>query len=335
MVRMGLIGAGTMGGMYARAFTQCRSSELAAICDLDERRARSLARRCKVPGVYTDYAKMLRSEELDAVTVATPDFHHRKPAVACLKAGKDVLCEKPLATTMRDCAAIRDAVSSSGRKLMVNFGNRHKTKLYAIKERLNAGELGRIENVFIRLREPLHKTRTLAWLQKTTPTFFLLSHCTDTVMYLLGDAPCEVYAKAAYGVLRSQGTNTPDSVVAMLHFKDGATATMDANWIMPRGFAPQIDFAIELIGQKGAIYSKLRSDDLMLYTKRARALDYNLGAVDPLGVVRGWWYESVYYFVECIEGGVEPTPGAEDGLQVTRVLLAIEESARKGTVVKL
>lgn len=335
MVKMGLIGAGTMGKMYARAFSQCRASELVAICDLDERKAKSLARRFSVSGAYADCGKMLRSEDLDAVTVATPDFSHRKPVVACLRAGKDVLCEKPLATTLSDCAAMRDAVHKSERKFMVNFGNRHKTKIYAIKERLDAGELGTIENVFIQLREPIYKTRTLEWIEKTTPTFFLLSHCTDTVMYLIGGAPREVYAKAAYGVLAGQGVSTPDSVVAMLHFEEGVTVTMDANWIMPRGFAPQIDFSIELIGQKGAIYCKLRSDDLVLYTKQARALDYNLGAADLLGVVHGWWYDSVYYFVECIERDVQPTPGAEEGLEVTRVLLAIEESARTGKVVKL
>lgn len=335
MVRMGLIGAGTMGRMYAHAFTQCRSSELVAVCDIDERKARSLARRHGVRGVYADYDSMLAAEDLDAVTVATPDFYHRGPAIACLRAGKHVLCEKPLATTLRDCGAIRDAVQKYGRKLMVNFGNRHKTKLYTIKERLDAGELGEIVNVFIQLREPLRKTRTLEWVAKTTPTFFLLSHCTDTVMYLIGGRPCEVYAKASYGVLRSRGIDTSDAVVAMLHFDNGAVVTMDANWIMPEGFTPQIDFTVELIGQKGAVYCKLRSDDLRLYARRAQSLDYSRGSADPLGVVHGWWYNSVYYFVECIERDVEPAPNAEDGLEVTRVLLAIERSARTGKAVKL
>ena len=86
MIRMGLIGAGTMGKSYARAFGQCRSAELIAICDLDLRKARSLGRRSGVRSLYADYNEMLRSEELDAVTVATPDFHHHKPAIACLRA---------------------------------------------------------------------------------------------------------------------------------------------------------------------------------------------------------------------------------------------------------
>jgi predicted dehydrogenase len=329
---MGLIGAGTMGGMYARAYSQDPRVEFAAVCDLQIRRARALARKSGAEAVYADCAVMLKECELDAVTVATPDAAHRKPVVACLRAGKDVLCEKPLATTMRDCEAICAAVEKSGRHLMVNYGNRHKTQVYALKEQLDAGKLGCVENAFIRLREPLWKTKNLAWLDKTTPTWFLLSHCTDTLLYLLPESPVEVFARATRGVLAAAGHDTPDAVVAVLGFADGATAVMDANWVMPRGFAPEIGFRLELIGEKGVVYADLRSNDMMLYTKSARAVDYDLGAADPLGNVTGWWYRSVGYFIDCLERGVAPRPTAEDGKQVSRILLAIEKSARTGKV---
>jgi len=335
MIRMALIGAGTMGRMYAAAFTQCNSAELVAICDLDLKKARSLGRAFGVRKLYEDYAQMLRSEELDAVTVATPDRHHRKPAIACLRAGKHVLCEKPLATTMRDCQAISDAVHKYGRKFMVNFGNRHKMQTYAMKRRLDAGELGPIENAFIQLREPIHKTRTLAWVADTTPTFFLLSHCTDTVLYLVGGQVREVYARANYGLLKARGLDTPDCQVAMLGLDNGATVVMDANWIMPDGFARGIDFSLELIGQKGTIYTAMRSHDMEVSIKKAEAPDYDSSGLDPLGLKHSWWINSVNYFIECLERDVEPRPTVEEGMEVTRVLLAIEESCRTGKVVKL
>jgi predicted dehydrogenase len=335
MVRMWLIGAGTMGSMYAEAFTQCKAAELVAVCDLDLGKARSLGRRWGIRKLYKDYGDMLRSEDLSAVTVATPDRHHRGPAVASLEAGKDVLCEKPLATTMRDCAAIGNAVRRSGRKLMVNYGNRHKMQTYAMKERLESGELGRIQNVFIHLREPIQKTGTLAWAGETTPAFFLMSHCTDTVLYLIGGKVEEVYARANYGVLRSRGTNTPDSQVAMLGLDNGATVVVDANWIMPAGFARGIDFSVELVGEKGALYAVMRSHDMELSAREAECPDYDGGAVDPLGVKHSWWLNSVSYFIECLERGVEPHPTVEEGMEVTRVLLAIERSCRTGRAVKL
>jgi predicted dehydrogenase len=335
MVRMALIGAGTMGRMYAGAFTQSRSAELVSICDLDRKKARALGRRFDVRALYEDYAEMLRAEELDAVTVATPDRYHRKPAVDCLRAGKHVLCEKPLATTVRDCEAMCRAVEKYGRKFMVNFGNRHKMQTYTMKRRLDAGELGAIENVFIQLREPIHKTKTLAWAGDTTPAFFLLSHCTDTVLYLIGGQVREVYARANYGVLKARGMNTPDCQVAMLGMDSGATVVMDANWIMPDGFARGIDFTLELIGQKGTIYTAMRSHDMEVSIKKAEAPDYDSRGIDPLGVKHSWWINSVNYFIECIERDVEPRPTVEEGMAVTRVLLAIEESCRTGEVVKL
>jgi len=335
MVRMGLIGAGTMGNMYANAFTQCKGSELVAICDLDLGKARSLGGRYGVSKFYKDYGEMLAAEELDAVTVATPDFHHRGPAVACLRAGKHVLCEKPLATTMRDCAAIRNAVHRAGRKFMVNYGNRHKMQTYAMKARLDRGELGRIENVFVQLREPIHKTGTLAWAGETTPAFFLLSHCTDTVLYLIGGKVKEVYARANYGLLKSRGLNTPDCQVAMLGMDSGATVVMDANWIMPEGFARGIDFTMELIGEKGSIYAAMRSHDMEVFGEKAECPDYDGSGVDPLGVKHSWWLGSVYYFIECLERDVGPHPDVEEGMEVTRVLLAIEQSCRTGRIVRL
>jgi len=347
MVKMGLIGAGTMGAYYALAFRQCKASRLVAVCDLDQKKAKALARKfgesasCGAsaaygaPAAYGDYEKMLRNEELDAVTVATPDFAHRAPVLACLAAGKHVLCEKPLATTIRDCEAIGRAVRRSGLKLMVNFGNRHRPNVRLIKSRVAAGNLGRIENVFIRLREQLKKTRTLAWAARTTPTFFLLSHCTDTVRWIIGGMPERVYATATYGALRAEGIDVPDAVVAVLTFDNGAVVTMDANWAMPDGFEPSIDFGMEVIGDKGAVYADLYPRDLMEYTRRTKGLDHSLGAVDPMGRQLGWWLNSVYYFVECVERGVEPEPDAEDGLNVTRTLLAIEKSVKTGRVVKV
>jgi len=154
-------------------------------------------------------------------------------------------------------------------------------------------------------------------------------------MHLIGGMPRQVYAKASYGVLTSRGIETSDAVVAVLGFDGGATVTMDANWIMPDGFAPEIDFAIEIVGRDGALYSKLRSDDMMAYTQGARSVDYDFASPDPLGHTSGWWFDSVYYFIECLERGVEPQPDAEQATRVTQVLLAIEESARTGRVVEL
>jgi predicted dehydrogenase len=121
----------------------------------------------------------------------------------------------------------------------------------------------------------------------------------------------------------------------MLGLDNGATVVMDANWIMPDGFARGIDFSLELIGEKGSIYAAMRSHDMEVCTGKAECPDYDGGAVDPLAIKHSWWLNSVYYFVECLERGVDPRPTVDEGMEVTHVLLAIERSCRTGKVVKL
>lgn len=324
-----------MGNLYCKAFTQCKTADLVAVCDLDPKRASRLARAHGVKKSYSDCGEMLAREELDAVTVATPDFCHRAPVIACLQAGKDVLCEKPLATTMEDCRAIAAAVRRSRRKLMVNYGNRHRANVRAIRDHVQSGRIGKVQNVFIHLREQLGKTRTLAWAARTTPTFFLLSHCTDTVRWIVGGMATEAHARASYGALRKRGLDTPDTVAAMLTFDNGAVVTMDASWTMPDGFAPSIDFRLEVLGEKGALYADLYPRDLMAYDTGTHGLDHSMGPADPFGRTLGWWLNSCGYFVECIERDVAPEPTVDDGLKVTQILLAIEKACRTGGVVRV
>ena len=86
--------------------TICRNRRLVAVCDLNEGRAREVAERYGVPNVYTDYRDLLARDDIAAVSIATPDFAHRDLAVAAAQAGKHILVEKPLATTVEDAAAI-------------------------------------------------------------------------------------------------------------------------------------------------------------------------------------------------------------------------------------
>ena len=87
-VRFGLIGTGTWGNVHAETYSTYHRASLAAVCDLDESRARNAADRWVARKVYTDYREMLRDPDIDAVAVATPDFAHREPIVAAARAGK-------------------------------------------------------------------------------------------------------------------------------------------------------------------------------------------------------------------------------------------------------
>jgi len=197
-LRVGIVGAGVMGSAYAKALGEYERAELAAVCDLDGVRARELAEPCGA-GSFDSVDGMLGGADIEAVVVATPDFAHRDPVVSSLDGGRGVLCEKPLATTEADCGAIAEAVARSGRPFMVNYGNRHRSAAIKMKEALEQGRIGSPEYVYVRLNERLAKTLTIPWLERTSPLWFLMSHCVDLVCWLLDDEFESVFARQSEG----------------------------------------------------------------------------------------------------------------------------------------
>ena len=324
-----------MGARYAEVLANYGAAELRAVCDLDEKRAARVAAQHGAPATYASHEAMLSAEELDAVVVATPDFAHRAPAEACLEAGAHVLCEKPLATTREDCEAMVAGVERSGRKFMVNYGNRHRMNAQRIKEILDAGQLGPLKHVYIRLNEKLAKTATIDWLERTSPTWFLLSHCVDTVRWLTGAEFTELSARAVYGAVEETlGARTPDVVSALATLSNGATCTLESAWILPDAYLSPVDFQIELLGAQGCIQADLFPHDLQCSaSEQSGAMDYSANVTGPLGHVQGWWEQSVRYFVDCLGADVDPSPSVHDGYAATRVLLAIDEAVSTNRVV--
>ena len=336
MIRIGLIGAGTMGNLYARAFTQYPGAQLLAICDLNQDLAGSVAGRHRVQGVYTSYERMLGEMSLDAVVVATPDFAHRAPVIACLEAGKHVLCEKPLALTVDDCLDMVNAVDRSGKWLMVNFGNRHRPQTFRLREQLATGKVGPIEYVYMRLNEKRTKTDTLAWADRTSPLWFLLSHVTDYVRSIVGAEIVEVYGLGYTGYLkRAKGLDTPDTMVFLVKFETGACATLESTWVLPESFPRDVDLRMDIVGETGMVQVDFCDQGLRSFLDVAADHPWDWNIVDYSGQIGGWWYDSCYYFVHCLEEGEPPKPDERDGLAVVETLTAMQRSFEEGTVVKV
>ena len=118
---MGIVGAGTWGRTHASIYAEHLFADPVAICDMNEARAREIADEFGIRKVYTDYHDMAADEEIDAVAIVTPDFAHADIACAMADAKKDILIEKPLATTKEDIARICEAVERNGVRCMVDL----------------------------------------------------------------------------------------------------------------------------------------------------------------------------------------------------------------------
>jgi len=171
MIRFGVVGTGIMGEKHAQAYFQSEKATLVVTCDLNLERAREVGRRYGAEAFYADYREMLAKSDLDAVAVATPDFAHMEPVVAALEAGKDVIVEKPLATTLEDADKMVEAVRRSGRKLMVNYGNRMRPQHRMAKSMIQKGDLGELRYAYAKLSNTLYvPMKMLFWSGRSSPT---------------------------------------------------------------------------------------------------------------------------------------------------------------------
>ncbi len=141
-LKMGVISCSGMAEGHMRAIEKNPNAELVAVCDIDLEKAKRTAKKFKVEHVFQDYKELLAMEEIDGVVIVTPDQIHREQAIAALNAGKHVLCEKPLALTREDCAAIVEAADKSDKKFMVGQICRYTPGFLAAKELVDDGVIG-------------------------------------------------------------------------------------------------------------------------------------------------------------------------------------------------
>ncbi len=133
-VRMGIIGAGLRSGIAKNWHDPNGESVVVAAADVSEERLDKFKQEINPDAfVTTDYQELLKQEDIDAVAILSPDFLHEEHAIAVLKAGKHVYCEKPLAITVEGCDRIIATANETGKHLMVGFNMRYMSMYQTMK----------------------------------------------------------------------------------------------------------------------------------------------------------------------------------------------------------
>lgn len=331
-----LIGAGTFGERHAQAYSRHPFVDFVAVCDVNGARAQEIAERYGVRRHTSDYRELLTDPEITAVSIATPDHLHREVAVAFANAGKHLLVEKPLATTVEDAQAINDAAKRNHVTLMVDFHNRVNPPIVSARDAIRRGDIGTPSYAYARLSNTTFvATQMLKWASDSSALWFLASHMVDIVCWLLDDEVKRVYAVSRAGILRELGVNTADFHVATLEFKRGAVAVFEHAWILPRTLPTVKDFKLEILGSAGAInVDGSHNRTLEVYTsEKAAFLDV---LAPPTGVhLTGFVLDSIAYFIDAVTQGKPVLATGAEGIAVTRILCAIEESAAQGKIVEM
>ncbi|MEM9160174.1 MAG: Gfo/Idh/MocA family oxidoreductase, partial [Verrucomicrobiota bacterium] len=148
MVKLAVIGTGGMANNHAQNFSKMNNCTLVAGCDIDAEKVGAFCEKHGIDEVYTDYGKMLTEVDCDAVTIVTPDAFHHSIALDAIKAGKHVLCEKPLAMKYEEAAEMSDAANEAGVINMVNFSYRNSSAIQKAAQLAAAGELGVVRHAY-------------------------------------------------------------------------------------------------------------------------------------------------------------------------------------------
>ncbi len=336
-IGFGVIGAGLWGENHAELYAGHHQARLAAVCDQDRKRAEAVAARYGAAKAYDSYEQMVRDPAVDAVAVVTPDFAHRGPIVAAAKAGKAVITEKPLATTWDDAMAIAGAVRAAKVPLMVDFHTRWSPPVVLTRRSIEEGKLGRPMSAYFRLNDTIYvPTGMLSWAAKSSILWFLGSHTVDALRFLLADEVERVYAVSRSEVLKARGIDVPDLFQAILEFRGGVVASIENNWIVPNTNPMVNDIKVNVLGSKGMINLDLTHNQLIERFMESSA-DHPDCLVSPR--IRdkhtGFALESIREFVERLAAGQPMPVTLEDGLAVTKVLLAVQESASKREPVRV
>ena len=329
-IGMAVIGCGTWGDAHAEIYASEPDTKLVAVCDHDEARVKSLAEKygCRH---FTNYRDMLRNDEIKAVGVVTPDFAHADPVVAAAEAGKHVLVEKPLATTWEDVRRIVRAAKKADVQIMVDFHNRWNPPVFRIKRDLEGGEPGKVIHAYCRLSDTIYvPTEMLSWAAQSSILWFLGSHSLDTLTWLIGSKVKRVYAVSSEGILTARGVNVPDVYQATLEYENGAIAQMENGWIIPNANPHVNDYKLNLTCEHAAFSMDYSHHRLLerVYESRADRPDV-ICKPHVQGKAVGLAHESLRDFIDCVHHDKPVKVPLEDSVNVTRVLLAIMESAER------
>ncbi|MBN1458452.1 MAG: Gfo/Idh/MocA family oxidoreductase [Armatimonadetes bacterium] len=332
-----LVGAGLFGETHAKAYTTYPGARLATVCDTNTERARQVSETYGAPRACSDWREIAADDSIDAVSIATPDFAHTDIAIGLAEAGKHLLVEKPLATTVKECEQIIAAAKSSGVKLMVDFHNRWSPAFFETHTAIQRGDLGTPRYVSYRLSNTTFvPLKMLAWADKSSVLWFLGSHALDMVCWLMGEYPTRVYSVSRREVLKDLGVDTPDLYQTTLEFPGGAVASIENVWLLPQSAPHVVDQKCEVVGTKAVAYIDTTSHRA-LEIEGQEGIRYVELFGGPVihGRQLGFALESIRHFADCVINDKEPLTPGEVGLEITRIAEAVIASADSGQPVEI
>ncbi len=344
-IGIGIIGGGGIAqSVHIPGYQKLANAKVIAVSDPVEASRKACEEKFGIEKTYADFEEMLANPAIDAVSVTTPNFLHAEASIKALKAGKHVLCEKPLAMNAIEGQAMVDAAKETGNKLMCGYHYRFTPEVQMLKKFAEAGEFG-----------DMYFARTIAMRRRGIPGWGMFIskekngggplidigvHMLDSTMHVLGfPKPVKVFASTyqkfgkrsdvtgLMGQWDYKNFTVEDFAAAQILFENGTSLHLESSFVAEQQERDKMSF--QIFGDKGG----LSYNPLQMYKEQFGTMLDITPQYLPSGVSAH--HKEIESFVESVLNDTPVyTPGTE-ALEITKIIDAIYKSGETGEAVTL
>ncbi len=340
-VKVGIIGSRFIADIHAESFARVPNCEVVAVASPNLHHAVDFAKRHDIPRAMTNFRELLKIEEIDVVSIALPNDLHAEVTIAAAEAGKHVICEKPLATTIEEADAMIAACAEAGVQLMYAEELCFAPKYVRAKELVDNGALG---DVFLVKQSEEHSGPHSPWFWDVSRSgggvlMDMGCHGIAFARWVLNNAAITHVTANLGTFVHGDKTQGEDHAVTVLNFDGGQMAVIENSWAKGGG----MDDRAEIYGTKGHTRADLiRGNSLVTYS------DVGYGyAVEKADSTTGWTYtiyeeiwnygfpQEMQYFIDCVQRDEPSFITGVDGRIALEAIYAAYRSAGIGRTVRL
>jgi len=340
MIRFGLLGCGRIAKRHSELLggNHISGASLAAVCDPIRSRADAVASKFGVPATY-EMDEFLARKDIDAVAVLTPSGMHPNHAIACARAGKHVIVEKPMALRLQDADDMIRACDEAGVKLFVVKQNRFNVPVVKAREALDAGRFGRLILGTVRVRwcrDQAYYDQDAwrgTWAYDGGVLTNQASHHVDMLEWFFGDV-VSVHARAITALANIE---TEDTAVATLKFRNGALGIIEAT---TAARPTDIEGSLSILGEKGTVEIAGFAVNQIRHWRFVDEIASDKDVVEKFSVnppnVYGFGHQAYYqHVIDCLVNQRAALVDGLEGRKSLELISALYESIETGQEVPL
>lgn len=344
-IRIGVVGAGWPAWQHIKGFKKLEHVEVVALCDINEEQLNRIGDEYTIPKRFTRFEDVLGEKKIDAVSVCTPNYLHVPQAILALKAGKHVLCEKPLSVNAAEALKIKEYLKKSKKVFMIAHVYRFRDESKYLKALITKGEIGSVyfAKAQVLRREGIPGFGGWFTTKAKSGGGALIDcgvHMLDLVWWLMG-SPKPVsafgvsYAKFGTRALRTSGwgsskiTGKPvfdveDFAMGLIRMADGSSLLVEASWAL--NIKEVMLLNCSWYGTEGGVdFNPFKKEFPIEIIKYPKDRPY---FIRPEFKENNAFYAQTRHFIDCIRNNKKPLVPLEDGITIMKMMDAVYQSSK-------